>query len=100
MIPDSLKWTANVNYCKYLLKVFNVSGLGGRRANMCVDMEKLLWRQEGPSSLATLPSLSMSFTRSRKQFPNFCVDAEIVTLALTVERTGSGRLCGLPSDFN
>lgn len=92
MIPDSFKWTINVNYCKYLLKVFNVSGLGSRHANICVAMEEWLWRPKGPSSLAVFPFLTMSFTGSRKQLLNFCFDTEIVALAVTVERTGSGQL--------
>lgn len=42
VIPDSLKWTTNVNYRKYLLKVFIVNSLGSRHANICVGM--LLWK--------------------------------------------------------
>lgn len=98
-IPDSLKWTTNVNYCKYLHKVFNVSGLGSRHANICVAVEEWLWRREGPSSLAVFPSLTMSFTRSRKQFLKFSCDTEVVVLAVTVESTGSGSSSGRPSDL-
>lgn len=56
--------------------------------------------QTGRPILSSYPSLTMSSTRSRKQLLNFCFDTEIVALAVTVERTGSGQLFWLPSDFN
>lgn len=99
---QTLKWTTNVNYRKYLLKVFIVNSLGSSHANICVGMllRKRVAVETGKPILSGHRSLTMSSTRSGKQLLNFCFDTEIVALAVTVGRTGSGQLFCLPSDFN